>query len=57
MREHYLDKLKDHGDHGRPKKGILKSPINQLGNITHYSWMKECFPDCIYNIVIYFQRL
>ena len=52
MREHHLDKLKDHGDHGRPKKGILKSPINQIDNINLYSWMKECFPDFIWIALI-----
>ena len=49
MRKHPYDKLKDHG---YPKKGILKSPINQIGNITHYSWMKECFPDFIWIALI-----
>lgn len=49
MREHLYDKLKDHGN---PKNGILKSPINQIGNITHYSWMKECFPDFIWIALI-----
>lgn len=49
MRKHPYDKLKDHGN---PKKGILRSPINQMGNITHYSWMKECFPDFIWIALI-----
>lgn len=48
MRDHPFDKLKDH-DH---KKGVLKSPINQVDNITHYSWMKECFPDFIWIALI-----
>lgn len=48
MRNHPFDKLKDH-DH---KKGIFKSPINQIDNMNHYSWMKECFPDFIWIALI-----
>ena len=48
MRNHPFDKLKDHTH----KKGILKSPINKLGNITPYSWKKECFPDFIWIALI-----
>lgn len=48
MRKHPYDKLDDH----EIEKGIFKSPINKIGNITTYSWMKDCFPDFIWIALI-----
>lgn len=48
MRDHIYDKLDNHEE----EKGIFKSPINKIGNITTYSWMKDCFPDFIWVALI-----
>lgn len=48
MRNHPYDKLKDH----KRKNGIFKSPVNQIGNITLYSWRNDCLPEFIWIALI-----